>query len=137
MIDIIKKKELRKMDNNNPYNPGGSQEQPPQYHNPYAQEAGGKGLAVASMVLGIVAVVIFCFFYVSLPIAITGVILGIISLAKRKNGKGMAVAGVVLNSAAIVLAILFFVGIMLAFYQMSDGAMWPDFWDEFARDFQI
>ena len=62
--------------------------------------SGGPGLAIASMVLGIVALV------VSIPCAIIGAILGFISLASGKKGKGMAIAGVVCSIVSLIPAIL-------------------------------
>lgn len=70
------------------------------------QPEGGKGMAVASMVLGIVSIVMLCCSqYISLPCAIIGLILGIIY--KKNNGKnGMATAGVVCSIVSLVISIL-------------------------------
>ena len=69
--------------------------------------SGGPGLAIASMVLGIVALVVSCcFYYLSIPCAIIGAILGFISLASGKKGKGMAIAGVVCSIVSLIPAIL-------------------------------
>ncbi|MEI3216597.1 MAG: DUF4190 domain-containing protein [Clostridium sp.] len=64
-------------------------------------------MAIASMVLGIVALVVSCcFYYLSIPCAIIGAILGFISLASGKKGKGMAIAGVVCSIVSLIPAIL-------------------------------
>ena len=68
-----------------------------------------KGLAIASMVLGIVSLVLFCFAYISIPAGIVGVILGGVSLATKKAGKGMAIAGVVCSIIGIALYVIFVV----------------------------
>lgn len=70
------------------------------------QPEGGKGMAVASMVLGIVSIVMLCCSqYISLPCAIIGLILGI--MYKKNNGKnGMATAGVVCSIVSLVISIL-------------------------------
>lgn len=63
-----------------------------------------KGLAIASLVLGIIAVVFnFCFAYAGIVFAIIGLILGIIAVVKKQGG--MAVAGVVLSVIALILTI--------------------------------
>ena len=64
------------------------------------------GLAVASMVLGIVAVVFSCIIYISIPCGIVGLILGAVSLATKKGGKGMAIAGIVCSIVAIAVVII-------------------------------
>lgn len=74
------------------------------------QEApqGGKGMAIASMVLGIIGIVVSCIWYLSFPCGIIAIVLGI--LHNKKNTKsGMATAGLVCGIIAILLAILFLV----------------------------
>jgi hypothetical protein len=72
--------------------------------------SGGSGLAVASLVCGIVSIVCCC---VAPLTSIGGLVTGIITLVQKKKGKGMAVAGVVLSAAAfviyLILAIIYFV----------------------------
>ena len=63
-----------------------------------------KGLSIASMVLGIIAVVFCCVGYLSIPCAILSIVFGI--LGRKRAGKGMATAGVVLGIIAIALMIL-------------------------------
>lgn len=73
---------------------------------------GGSGLAIASMVLGIVALVMACcFWFISGPCAVVGVILGAVSLAGQKPGKGMAIAGVVCSIVSLVPNAFLFLGI--------------------------
>jgi hypothetical protein len=79
-----------------------------------------KGLAIASMVLGIVGLVFtltFCGAFTGLVMAIVGVTLGGVAIgqynnAESQDGRGMATAGVVLSVISIVLALIF---IMLIF----------------------
>jgi hypothetical protein len=68
----------------------------------------GKGLSVASLVLGILSIFPFSFL-TGIPAIITGAI----ALAQRRLGRGMAIAGVVLGSigsvvigAGIILALI-------------------------------
>lgn len=77
------------------------------------QQNGGKGLSIASMVLGIVSVVLCCLWYVSLPCAILAIIFGVIG--KKRDGRGMAIAGLVLGIVAIALYILAVVGVVSLF----------------------
>jgi len=63
-----------------------------------------KGLSIAAMVLGIIAIVLCCAWYISIPCAILAIIFGIIG--RKRAGKGMATAGVVLGIIAIALMIL-------------------------------
>ena len=63
-----------------------------------------KGLSIASMVLGIVAVVFTCIWWISIPCSILAIIFGIIG--KKKGGKGMAKAGFILGIIAIALYVL-------------------------------
>lgn len=63
-----------------------------------------KGLSVASLVLGILSLVLFCFWYISLPCAIIAIILG--AIGRKKGGKGMGTAGIVLGIISIVLILI-------------------------------
>ena len=65
-----------------------------------------KGLSIASMVLGIISLVLFCLWYVSLPCAILAIIFAIVGM--KKGGKGMAIAGLVTGIVAICLYVLIF-----------------------------
>jgi hypothetical protein len=85
---------------------GQQQYQYQQNYNQYRQP-GNKGMAVASMVCGIVGLCLSCcFWYVALPASIVGLILGIISLKNNEGGRGMAIAGVVTSSITVILALL-------------------------------
>lgn len=64
-----------------------------------------KGMSIASLVLGIVSVALFCITYVSIPCAILAIIFGV--LGKKKGGAGMAKAGLILGIIAVVLFVLF------------------------------
>lgn len=67
----------------------------------------GVGLAVASMVLGICALVFSCcFYYISIPCALIGVILGGVSISQHKGGKGMAIAGLVTGIISLIPSII-------------------------------
>ncbi len=65
-----------------------------------------KGLAIASMVCGIVSLVFFCLWYICLPAGIVSIILGSIALAKKTEGKGMAIAGLVCAIIGIAIYVI-------------------------------
>lgn len=63
------------------------------------------GLAIASMVCGIVSIVICCVWYLAAPLAIAAIVLGIINNVKKLGGKGMAVAGIITGTCGLLLVI--------------------------------
>ena len=65
----------------------------------------GKGMAIASMVLGIVSIPAICFWIVGLPCAIVGLILGILYNKKNEHSP-MATAGIVCSIITIALLVL-------------------------------
>ena len=83
---------------------------PPYYPSPIAPNQNGDGLAVASLVLGILSIVTCCAWILSIVCGIIGLILGI--AAKVKGSSGMSVAGIVLNCCGIALGIFCIVGII-------------------------
>ena len=80
---------------------------PGNFNMPQPEKTGNAGLAIAGMVCGIVSIVICCLWGVSLLVAIPGLILSIVALAKKCKGKGMAVAGVICSSLGIILFIIY------------------------------
>lgn len=89
------------MDNQTPNN------MPP---NGYMQQQPNKpvsGCAITSMILGIIAILTSCcFYYISIPCAIIGVILAAVGMKSGKGGKGMAITGLVLSIISLVPAII-------------------------------
>lgn len=81
------------------------------YGNPYAKPSvPGKGLGIASMVLGIVSLVLFCYWFIAIPCGIVAAALGGIALSKAKEvgmKNGLATAGLVCSCIALGIAILF------------------------------
>jgi len=69
-----------------------------------------KGLAIASMVLGIISLAMFCAWYLSIPCAIVGATLGGVAISKANRGemggKSMATAGLVCSIVSIALDIV-------------------------------
>ena len=69
------------------------------------------GLAISAMVLGIVALVLWCIWFVSIPCSIIALVFGIISV--KKNGKGMAITGIVTGSVTIAIWTMLFLGAII------------------------
>ena len=96
----------------------------------YGQQGSGlpsvNGMAVASMVLGIVALVFCWCFYVGGPCALVGLPLGAIALSKINKGeadpkpKGMAIAGLICSIIALAIVIVFVVWI----FSVGNGTYW-------------
>ena len=88
----------------------------------------GKGMSIAAMVLGIVSCVLSCYFYLSLPCAITGLILGCMSNSKAKKlgiKNGFALAGIICSAVGLGLSLLFILYIVLVLgtmFSMLDAA---------------
>jgi hypothetical protein len=80
----------------------------------YRDDGGGSqgGMAVASLVLGIVCLVVTfipCIGWLAIIPSIVGLVLGAVALKKAKNTRsptGMAVTGLVLNIIALCIIIL-------------------------------
>lgn len=63
-----------------------------------------KGFCIASMVLGIIALICFCIWYISIPCGILAVIFGILGL--KGVNKGMAIAGLITGGIGLVVSSL-------------------------------
>ena len=101
--------------NNSSANYGYSQYQNTHYNGPSyttynknsaSGKKAGNGLAIASMILGIVSLVLFCS-CINLITAIIAIIMGIVFLANYNtaSGKGMAIAGIVTAALSIVMLV--------------------------------
>ena len=70
-----------------------------------------KGLGIASMVLGIIAI-ICSLIYISIPLALLSIILGIISLVKKQK-KVFGIAGIILSVVSIIITILWSIFVLV------------------------
>lgn len=81
----------------------------------------GKGLGIAGMVLGIIALLFTCCSeYISIPCAVIGLILSIVGLSKAKKAgmkNGCAVAGITCTCISLVITTLLLV---LAYTVLAD-----------------
>ncbi len=70
------------------------------------------GLAVASLVLGILALLLFFTIWLPFILGVLAIVFGAVAISKAKRGagnKGIAIAGLVCGTIGIVAAILFIV----------------------------
>lgn len=91
--------------NNNQFNGGNSFNYTPQ---PNVNEPNpGHGLAIASLVLGIISIVSCCCVYLSVVAGVVGVVLAILSKNKSKDNKfeGLAMAGLVCSIIGVVISV--------------------------------
>ncbi len=98
------------------YPPPAGQPYPPAppagYGQPYQQQPDqSKGLAVASLVLGIVS--LFLFWFITAPLAI---IFGALRVKSGTAGRGMAIAGIILGAFSLIayIVLLAIIGHMYA-----------------------
>lgn len=66
-----------------------------------------KGFAITSMILGIISIVFFCVWYISVPCSILAIIFAILSLKSSK--KGMAIAGLTTGIIGFILMVLIYI----------------------------
>lgn len=91
------------------------------------------GLAVASLVLGIIALVLSCF-GINIIIGIVAIILGAVYLAKKQaSRRGMAIAGLVLGIISIAIFILMVV-LVVVFMFTGMGGLYGDMYNEIYND---
>lgn len=133
----------------------GWQEIPPQeaYQRSYGQQADGswhgtghfsgqpnnaqpgKGFGIASLVLGILSLVLFWTF-LNIPLAIIAVIFGIVHICRRSRGIGLAVGGIVTAIVSVILTVVMVVFLLLVganFFGVTYSQTQPfeHFFDEF------
>lgn len=94
-----------------------------------APEKDRKGLGIASMVLGIIALVFFFIFYISIPCGILAIVFGV--LAIKSTGREMAIAGLVTGSIGFVLTVLIFIALII----FGFAAAFTDIIDVFDTDY--
>lgn len=68
-----------------------------------SEQTGGQGLAIASLVLGILAIVTALVWYIGIALGVLAIIFGAISI---KNGRKKAIAGIITGSVGVVLSLL-------------------------------
>lgn len=69
-----------------------------------------KDFAITSMVLGIISLVLFCVWYISVPCSILAIIFAILSLKSSK--KGMAIAGLTTGIIGFILMVIIYIFVL-------------------------
>lgn len=85
------------------------------------------GLAIASMVCGILSVVFCCGMWLSWILSVVAIVLGIVSISKRQGGRGMAIAGIITAAFGLLLSI----GFLVFAYAVGEAgnALGPGYYD--------
>lgn len=86
------------------------QPQGPVTYGPMPQQK--NGMAVAALVLGIISLVLFCFWYLAIPCGILAIIFGSIGGKRAKagaSGGGMAKGGLICGCISVGLALVVFI----------------------------
>ena len=96
-----------------------------------------QGFGLASMIMGIVSLVMFCS-CINIPLAITAIVFGVIQLSRTGNQKkGMAIAGIVTSVLSIVMFV-FIIGItMFGFRSEVRHGISSDMYEEFFDDLYV
>ena len=81
------------------------------------EEKKSNGLAIASLVLGIVAIVLCCVWYISIPCGILAIVFGTIGL--RSSKRGMSISGIVTGIIGMIISI--FIILMLVIFGFALG----------------
>lgn len=89
-----------------------------------------QGFGIASMVLGIIALVLF-FSCINIPLAILAITFGIVQIV-RKGPKGMAISGIVMGGVSIFLMIIMWM--ILIFSSAAAYENQPYYYDDYYYD---
>jgi hypothetical protein len=80
---------------------------------PYGQPAPSSGMAIGSLITGILSVLACCIWFISIPLGLCAVILGFIAKGKisrgQATGSGMATAGIITGGIGLLLSVGLFV----------------------------
>ena len=83
------------------------------------QSSHKQGMAVASLVLGIIALVLFLFWYISIILATLAIIFGALSIKSPSRGK--ALTGIITGSVSIVFSVLAIAAVFIALPLLQQG----------------
>jgi hypothetical protein len=75
------------------------------------------GLAIASMCCGIVSLVLFCVYAVSIPCAVVAITLGLVAKSQIRrgvaSGNGMANAGIICGAISLLILMVLLAGFLV------------------------
>lgn len=102
----------------------------PMYQQPVnnQQPSGSNGMAIGALICGILSILVNCCsaWFISLPTAIAGIILGIMVIKNNKAGRTMAIVGLVLSSIGAFFGLI--VLISCAIFARTGGMYNDIFW---------
>ena len=113
--------------NQNPYNQ--------QYYSQYQpNQPQNNGMAIGALVCGILGFLLSCCWFISLPLSIISIILGIIVLKKNKAGRTMAIIGIILGAITVIIAIGVIAVSVFSFSSGEFGNLYQQYYDEITRE---
>lgn len=92
-----------------------------------------KGFCIASLVLGIVALVFFCLWYISIPCGILAVIFGILGI--KTINKGMAMAGLITGAIGLVISTLIVIALFMFGFAIGMSDALDNIGNEYHRSY--
>lgn len=119
-----------------PVNNNTSYQQAPIINAPYVSvQKTTDGLGIASMILGIVSIVICCCYGAGLLLAIPGLILGLVAKKSPQTGSrsGFAIAGIIISAISIGLNLICL--IYMIYNLVEIGTMTTGDLEDFMKDF--
>lgn len=121
IIEVEKVNEIEKVEN--------VEKQKTQTNEKKQPQKDRKGFCIASLVLGIVALVLFCIWYLSIPCGILAVIFGILGM--KATNKGMAIAGLITGSIGLVISTLIIIMIFVFGFAMGVSGILDEVDDDY------
>lgn len=89
---------------------------PPAGNAPVPASGGTNGLAITSMILGIVSIFTCLYAILAIPLGLGAIITGVLGKknAAEKGGNGLALTGIITGAIGLLLAIIFVVVVVFA-----------------------
>ena len=113
--EIVKKETVNVAQNNQPIN--NAKQTTNNMENDKKQVNDKKGFSIAALVLGIVAIVLSCIWYISIPCAILAIVFGILGIKSSK--KGMSIAGITTGAIGMFICIAILIVLMIFGFAMG------------------
>lgn len=113
--EIMKQEPVNVVTNNEPIN--NTKQATNNMENNAKQANDKKGFSIAALVLGIVALVLSCVWYISIPCAILALVFGILGIKSSK--KGMSIAGIATGATGLVICIFMLIVFIIFGFAMG------------------
>lgn len=113
--EIVEKENINVAQNNQPIN--NAKQTTNNMENDKKQVNDKKGFSIAALVLGIVAIVLSCIWYISIPCAILAIVFGILGIKSSK--KGMSIAGITTGAIGMFICIAILIVLMIFGFAMG------------------